>query len=198
MAFEIVGAGFGPMAGRRLVGTATATCGDTRAVRDSHRDNPPFGFPAEDEQFMRVALSEAVCAEESGDVPVGAIVVRDGRIIGRGHNQRELLGDPTAHAEMVAISAAAALDRTWRLHDCTLFVTLEPCVMCAGAIVAARMPRLVFGATDPKAGACGSVYDVVRDARLNHRVETAGGVLAGECGRLLRRFFERQRAAGKK
>ena len=109
--------------------------------------------PDEDERFMRAALAEAAAAREEGEVPVGAVVVRDGRVIGRGHNQRERLNDPTAHAEMIAITAAAASAESWRLDDCTLYLTLEPCAMCAGAIVLARLERLVFGATDPKAGA---------------------------------------------
>jgi tRNA(adenine34) deaminase len=152
----------------------------------------------QDEQMIRQALREAERALEAGDVPVGAVVVHDGRVIGRGCNQREQLQDPTAHAEMIALTAAAAAMETWRLEGCTIYVTLEPCTMCAGAIVLARIERLVFGATDPKAGACGSVYNVVDDPRLNHRVPTTAGVLADECGRLLSDFFARQRAMGKK
>jgi tRNA(adenine34) deaminase len=143
----------------------------------------------DDERFMRQALAESERAEDSNDVPVGCVVVRDGRVIGRGFNQRELLQDPTAHAEIIAITAAAAEVESWRLERCTLYVTLEPCPMCAGAIVLSRLPRLVFGAFDPKAGACGSLMNLVQDPRLNHRVETTSGVLAEECGARLRAFF---------
>lgn len=146
-----------------------------------------------DERLMEEALREARLALDSQDVPVGAVVVREGRIIGRGHNQREQLGDPTAHAEMIALSAAAAEAGSWRLDGCTLYVTLEPCVMCAGAIVLARLGRLVFGAEDPKAGACGSVFNLVADPRLNHRVPVTPGVRAAECGQLLREFFAHRR-----
>jgi tRNA(adenine34) deaminase len=146
--------------------------------------------PASDERFMRQALAEAARTAESGDVPIGCVIVRDGRVIGRGCNQRELLQDPTAHAEILAITAAAAEAGSWRLERCTMYVTLEPCPMCAGAIVQARIPRLVFAAPDPKAGACGSLMDIVRDPRLNHRVELLGGVLAEECGDRLRSFFK--------
>lgn len=146
---------------------------------------------------MRAALREAEAALEQGDVPVGAVVVSDRRIIARGHNQREVLGDPTAHAEMIALTAAAAEVGSWRLEGCTLYVTLEPCAMCAGALVLARLPRLVYGAVDPKAGACVSLYQIPTDARLNHRVEVAGPVLPNECGDLLRAFFSAQRSMGK-
>ncbi len=149
-------------------------------------------------RFMGEALKEAAAALDEGDVPVGAVVVHGGRIIGRGHNQRELLADPTAHAEMLALSAAAAFLKQWRLLDCTLYATLEPCVMCAGAIIHARVPRLVYGAVDPKGGGCGSVYDITASGRLNHRVDVEGGVMAQECGELLQLFFKQQRAAGKK
>lgn len=143
------------------------------------------------EEWMRLALAEARAALATGDVPVGAIVVdADGRVIGRGRNEREKLQDPTGHAEIVAIRQAAAVTGDWRLMGCTLVVTLEPCVMCAGAIVAARLPVVVFGAWDEKAGASGSVYDVLRDRRLNHRVEVFAGVDETECGDLLREFFE--------
>jgi tRNA(adenine34) deaminase len=151
-----------------------------------------------DERFMRAALAEAFAAGEDGDVPVGAVVVKDGRIIGRGRNQRELLNDPTAHAEMLALTAAAAYVESWRLEDCTLYVTLEPCAMCAGAIVLARIKRLVFGAADPKAGACVSLYTIPTDARLNHRVEIAEPVLRDECGMLLQEFFAARRTNGSK
>ena len=150
---------------------------------------------ADDVRWMTVAIDEARAALGSGDVPVGAVVVGpDGEVVGRGHNAREAEHDPTAHAEIVALRAASARLGRWRLDDCTLVVTLEPCVMCAGATVLARVPRLVLGAWDPKAGACGSQWDVVRDRRLNHRVEVVGGVLEDECGALLREFFEERRA----
>lgn len=143
---------------------------------------------------MRRALAEAREAAPVGDVPVGAVVVGpDGALLGHGRNAREAESDPTAHAELVAIREAAARLGGWRLQDCTLVVTLEPCVMCAGAVVQARVRRLVFGAYDPKAGAAGSVWDMVRDRRLNHRAEVVGGVLADECGALLRDFFAAKR-----
>ena len=139
---------------------------------------------------MAEALAEAAAAAATGDVPVGAVVVgASGEVVGRGRNAREATGDPTAHAEVLALRAAAAALGRWRLDGCTLVVTLEPCTMCAGAAVLARVPRLVFGAWDPKAGAAGSVRDVVRDGRLNHRVEVVGGVREEECGALLRSFF---------
>lgn len=139
---------------------------------------------------MRAALDDAVAALATGDVPVGAVVVdEDGVVVGRGRNEREATGDPTAHAEVVALRAAAAQRGTWRLTGCTLVVTLEPCAMCAGALVLARVDRLVYGATDPKAGAVGSLWDLVRDRRLNHRPEVVAGVLADECGAVLRDFF---------
>jgi tRNA(adenine34) deaminase len=142
---------------------------------------------------MRAALREAEKAAEEEEVPVGAVIAVKDRIVGRAHNQRERLKDPTAHAEMIAITQAAEALGTWRLEGATLFVTLEPCLMCAGALVNARIARVVFGAKDPKAGACGSLYQVGLDPRLNHRFEVAGGVLAEECGALLREFFERKR-----
>ena len=151
-----------------------------------------------DERFMRLAIREAIAAAEAGDVPVGAVVVHQDRVIGRGANQRELLNDPTAHAEMIALTAASAQLESWQLEGCTLYVTLEPCAMCAGAIVLARVDRLVFGATDPKAGACVSLYTIPTDQRLNHCVAVEAGVLADECGSLLSGFFTRQRALGKK
>ena len=139
---------------------------------------------------MRVALVEARAALDPGDVPIGACVVSaDGEIIGRGHNERELRADPTAHAEVLALREAALVLGSWRLSDCSLVVTLEPCPMCAGASVLSRVSRVVFGAIDPKAGAVGSLWDVVRDPRLNHRPEVVSGVLAEECGEVLRSFF---------
>jgi tRNA(adenine34) deaminase len=151
--------------------------------------------PPADVAAMRLALAEAAAAMATGDVPVGAVVTGpDGAVLGRGRNAREATGDPTAHAEVLALRAAAAALGTWRLAGCTLVVTLEPCTMCAGAVVLARLPRLVFGAWDPKAGAAGSVRDVVRDRRLNHQVEVVTGVLGPECGDLLREFFAGHRA----
>jgi tRNA(adenine34) deaminase len=143
---------------------------------------------------MGLALDEAALALATGDVPVGAVVLGPGgEVVGRGHNVREASADPAGHAEVVALRAAAATLGRWRLDDCTLVVTLEPCLMCAGATVLARIPRLVLGAWDPKAGACGSQWDVVRDRRLNHRVEVVGDVRADESSALLRAFFETQR-----
>ena len=150
-----------------------------------------------DRRFIEQALAEARKALASDDVPVGAVVVRDGQIIGRGCNQREKLADPTAHAELIALTAAAAAIGHWRLEGCTLYVTLEPCPMCAGALVLARLDRLVFGAFDPKSGACGSLYNIPQDPRLNHRLEVTGGVLAEPCAELLREFFRRQREANR-
>jgi tRNA(adenine34) deaminase len=143
---------------------------------------------------MGLALAQAELALPTGDVPVGAVVLdAGGNVVGRGHNAREADADPTAHAELVALRAAASSLRSWRLAGCTLVVTLEPCTMCAGALVLARVDRLVFGAWDPRAGAAGSLRDVVRDTRLNHRVEVIGGVREQECGDLLRTFFADQR-----
>jgi tRNA(adenine34) deaminase len=143
---------------------------------------------------MRRALDEAARTSSSADVPVGALVVdAAGDVIGRGHNAREATGDPTAHAEILALREAASKLGVWRLSGCTLVVTLEPCTMCAGALVLARVSRLVYGAADPKAGAAGSLWDVVRDRRLNHRPEVSGGVLQPECSALLRAFFEGRR-----
>jgi tRNA(adenine34) deaminase len=147
-----------------------------------------------DDAAMRAALEEARRALESGDVPVGAVVLdASGSVIGRGHNARERDGDPTAHAELLAVRRAAQAVGQWRLSGCALVVTLEPCTMCAGATVLARLDRLVFGAFDPKAGAVGSLWDVVRDRRLNHRPEVSGGVLEEECSALLDDFFASQR-----
>jgi tRNA(adenine34) deaminase len=145
---------------------------------------------------MRAALDEARSAAASGDVPVGAIVVREGEIIARATNRTVRDHDPTAHAEVLAIRAASAELGRWRLHDCTLYVTLEPCAMCAGALVLARIARVVIGAWDPKAGMAGSVGDLLRHPRLNHRPEVMGGVLEDECGALLRDFFTERRRSG--
>lgn len=146
-----------------------------------------------DERWMRAALEQATAAEALGEVPVGAVVVRGDALVAAGHNLTHTLQDPSAHAEMVAIRRAAQALGHWRLLDCTLYVTLEPCAMCAGAIVLARIPRLVFAAHDPKAGMCGSLADLVRDPRLNHRVELTTGVLADEAGETLRAFFRARR-----
>lgn len=151
-----------------------------------------------DRRFMRQAIDLAAKALDAEDVPVGALVVHDGRVIGRGYNQREKLRDPTAHAEMLALTAAAESLGQWRLEGCTLYVTLEPCAMCAGALVLARLTRLVYGAADPKAGACHSLYELTRDPRLNHQVATEAGVLAEPCAELLRAFFRHRRELGEK
>ena len=147
----------------------------------------------DDESFMRLAIAEAEHALAHDDVPIGAVVVHDGAVIGAGHNERELRQDPTAHAEAIALRAAAAALGSWRVLDSTLYVTLEPCAMCAGAVVLARVPRVVFGCTDPKAGAAGSVLDVLAEPRLNHRPTVTGGILAGECAALLTGFFAARR-----
>jgi tRNA(adenine34) deaminase len=149
-------------------------------------------FPRDD-YFMRMALREAERASEHEDVPIGAVLVRDGEIVVAAHNERELRQDPTAHAEVIALREAARLSGSWRLLDTVVYVTLEPCAMCAGALVLARVPRVVFGAGDPKAGACGSVLDVLGEPRLNHRPEVAGGLHAEECGELLSAFFASRR-----
>ena len=142
---------------------------------------------------MRLALREAERALEHDDVPIGAVVVHEGEVIGAGHNERELRNDPTAHAEAIALREAAAHLGSWRVLDSVLYVTLEPCAMCAGAIVLARVPRVVFGTVDPKAGAAGSVMDVLAEPRFNHRPEVAGGLLAEECAELLVTFFRSRR-----
>jgi tRNA(adenine34) deaminase len=149
-------------------------------------------FPRE-EYFMRLALREAARALEHDDVPIGAVVVQGGEVIGAGHNERELRADPTAHAEMIALREAARALGSWRVLDSVMYVTLEPCAMCAGAIVLARLPRVVFGATDPKAGAAGSVFNVLEEPRLNHRPQVESGLLAEECADLLRSFFAPRR-----
>ncbi|HVS16000.1 MAG TPA: tRNA adenosine(34) deaminase TadA [Thermoanaerobaculia bacterium] len=149
-----------------------------------------------DQLFMQEALAEARAAARLGEVPVGAVVVEAGRIVSRAHNRREQNGDPLAHAELLALAGAARSRSGWRLDGCTLYVTLEPCAMCAGALVNSRVDRLVFGAADPKAGHCGSLGDIVRDPRLNHRLEVRSGVLADESSRLLREFFSLLRGAG--
>ncbi len=154
-----------------------------------------------DEEWMRAAIAEAEAAAGLGEVPIGAVIVREGEVVGRGHNRREADQDPLAHAELLAIREASRALGSWRLEGCTMYVTLEPCAMCAGALVNGRVERLVFGAWDPKAGYCGSLGDLVRDPRLNHRLEVAGGVLSEECGRLLSGFFrelrQRDRSEGR-
>ena len=152
-----------------------------------HADAP------DDERYMRLAIEEARRALEHDDVPVGAVLVHDGEVVAAGHNERELLQDPSAHAEMIALRAGARALGHWRLLDTTLYVTLEPCAMCAGAIVLGRVPRVVYGTTDPKAGAAGSVLDILAEPRLNHRPAVTGGVLAADCAGLLRAFFAARR-----
>lgn len=142
---------------------------------------------------MRLALREAARASEHDDVPVGAVIAHDGEVIGAGHNERELRADPTAHAEMLALREAAATLGTWRVLDAVMYVTLEPCAMCAGAIVLARLPHVVYGARDPKAGAAGSVLDLMDVPQLNHRTDCRGGLLAEDCSDLLRAFFANRR-----
>ncbi len=150
------------------------------------------------EYFMQQALAEAERALEEDEVPIGAVIVHDERIVAAAHNQREQLRDPTAHAEMIAITQAAEALGSWRLEGCTLYVTLEPCPMCAGAIVQARIPLVVFGAADPKAGAVNTLFQLLTDRRLNHQSQVVSGVLADRCGELLTRFFAAQRKLGKK
>jgi len=150
----------------------------------------------DDSYFMNLALKEARRAAEEDEIPVGAVIVHEGKILGRAHNQREKLHDPTAHAEMIAITQAAEALGRWRLNGCTLYVTVEPCPMCAGAIVLARIERLVFGAEDPKGGACGSLYNIPEDRRLNHRVKVEKKVLEEKCRAVLQEFFSRMREEG--
>ncbi len=151
-----------------------------------------------DRMFMRQACGLAEQAASEDEVPVGAVIVHSNRVIGAGWNQREALNDPTAHAEMIAITQAAAALSSWRLEDCTLYVTLEPCPMCAGAIVQSRIPRVVYGAADPKAGAVDSLFRLLDDPRLNHRCKITPGVMADTCGAMLSEFFRRKRQLGKK
>lgn len=160
----------------------------------SEREEHGVTAREEDERWMREALAEARLAEARGEVPVGAVIIHDGVIIGRGHNEREASQDPTTHAEMTAIRDAARTLGSWRLIDTTLYVTLEPCPMCAGALVNARVPRVVWGCSDPKAGATQTLYTIGDDARLNHRFESVGGVLGDECAGLLTGFFAAIRA----
>lgn len=150
------------------------------------------------DRWMRLALNQARMAYEQNEVPVGAVIVQNEQVIGEGHNMRETLQDPTAHAEMIAITQAAETLGSWRLIDCTLYVTLEPCPMCAGALVQARIPTIIYGTTDPKGGACHTLYQITDDSRLNHRATVLGGVLQEECRFILQDFFAQQRALGKK
>jgi len=152
----------------------------------------------EDDQYMRIAIEQAKIAEENGDISIGAVIVYKNQIIAKAYNQREQLADPTAHAEIVALTQAAAFVESWRLNGCTMYVTLEPCPMCAGALVLSRMDRLVYGCDDPKAGACKSLYNIVQDERLNHRLEVTSGVLQEQCRQQLQEFFSRRREENKK
>ncbi len=149
-----------------------------------------------DEQYMRSAIRQAEIAEQNGDVPIGVVIVHNGQVIAKAYNQREQLKDPTAHAEIIALTQAAAALETWRLNGCTMYVTLEPCPMCAGGLVLARIDRLVYGCDDPKTGAVKSLYNIVQDKRLNHRVEVTSGVLADECSALVQAFFAQRRRDG--
>jgi tRNA(adenine34) deaminase len=151
----------------------------------------------QDQIYMQAAIRQAEIAEENGDVPIGAVIVHNNQIIAKAYNQREQLNDPTAHAEIIALTQAAAALQSWRLNDCTIYVTLEPCPMCAGALVLARIDRLVYGCDDPKTGAVKSLYNIVTDERLNHRLDVTDGVLADECTALLKRFFTRRRSENK-
>ncbi len=150
-----------------------------------------------DSFYMQEALKEAALAEELAEVPIGAVIVHDGQIVGRGHNLRETSNDPTTHAEMIAIRQAAEKLGSWRLLDCTLYVTLEPCVMCMGAMILARIPYLVYGCRDPRVGAVGSIYNFAEDERFNHKVEVREGVLQEECSTQLRAFFKKLRERNK-
>ena len=147
----------------------------------------------DDQQYMRQAIESAKIAEENGDVPIGAVIVHEGQIIAKAYNQREQLADPTAHAEIIALTQAAAALENWHLNGCTMYVTLEPCPMCAGALVLSRMDRLVYGCDDPKTGACKSLYNIVQDERLNHRLEVTSGVLQEQCREQLQEFFAKRR-----
>ncbi len=151
----------------------------------------------EDERYMRTAIEAAKIAEDNGDVPIGAIIVYQNQIIGKAYNQREQLKDPTAHAEIIALTQAAAFRENWHLDGCTMYVTLEPCPMCAGALVLGRLDRLVYGCDDPKSGACGSLYNIVTDERLNHRLEVTAGILEKECSEQLQNFFAHRREENK-
>lgn len=164
---------------------------------DEFADEEPQ-LPLTHDRFMRLALQEAEQALAEDEVPVGAVIVQGSRVIASAHNQREQLKDPTAHAEMIAITQAAESLGDWRLEGCTLYVTLEPCIMCSGAILQARVPVVVYGATDPKAGAVNTLYHLLADTRLNHRCQVIPGIQAAPCGEILTRFFQAQRRLGKK
>jgi tRNA(adenine34) deaminase len=158
-----------------------------------HREEIDLLNPDPDEFFMNQALAEAEAAYAAGEVPIGAVVVAAGRIVGRGHNQVEQLGDPTAHAEMIALTAAAGHFETWRLLGAHLYVTVEPCAMCAGAAVLARVERIIFGVRDPKFGACGSIFNIPAESRLNHRIQVREGVAARQAEALMVSFFRKRR-----
>ena len=147
----------------------------------------------DDQRYMKMATEQAGIAEENGDVPIGTVIVYKNQIIAKAYNQRQQLNDPTAHAEIIALTQAAAFMESWRLNGCTIYVTLESCPMCAGALVLSRMDRLVYGCDDPKTGACKSLYNIVQDERLNHRLEVTSGVLADECSKQLQDFFQKRR-----
>ncbi len=147
----------------------------------------------EDQKWMGLALQEAKAAFKKDEVPIGAVIVHQGKVVGKGHNQTESLKDATAHAEILAIGSASDFLKSWRLENCSIYVSVEPCIMCAGAIVLSRIKRLVFGAYDLKNGACGSLYDIVSDKRLNHQVEITGGILETECVELIQSFFKKVR-----
>ena len=151
----------------------------------------------EDQRYMKIAIDQAAIAEENGDVPIGCIIVYENQIIAKAYNQRQQLNDPTAHAEIIALTQAAEFIGNWRLHGCCIYVTLEPCPMCAGALVLARMDRLVYGCDDPKTGAVKSLYNITTDERLNHRLEVTTGVLADECSAQLSGFFQKRRVENK-
>lgn len=146
-----------------------------------------------DQQYMKMAIDQAYIAEENGDVPIGCVIVYENRVIAKAYNQREQLHDPTAHAEIIALTQAAEAVGNWRLHGCTIYVTLEPCPMCAGALVLGRLDRLVYGTDDPKTGAVRSLYNIVQDDRLNHRLEVTDGVMADDCKAQLQAFFQKRR-----
>jgi len=146
-----------------------------------------------DIRFIQMAMDQAAIAEENGDVPIGAVIVYENSVIAKAYNQREQLSDPTAHAEIIALTQAAAYVGSWRLHGCTIYVTLEPCTMCAGALVLGRLDRLVYGCDDPKTGAVKSLYNIVQDSRLNHTLEVTSGIIAQECSKQLQRFFQKRR-----
>jgi len=161
-----------------------------QARQSQQASGEPADAAGSDRRFMRQALGQAAMAQALGEVPVGALVVRQGRVVARGYNRRECDRDPTAHAEILALRAAATALGSWRLNGCTLYVTLEPCAMCAGALVNSRVETLVYGASDPKAGYCGSLGNLVEDARLNHRLTVRRGIMQASCSQVLRAFFE--------